>query len=132
MGRIGVFVCHCGHNIAGVVDVEQVAELSREHPDVAFATDYKYMCSDPGQQLIRDSIVEHVFTPVAHLDQAAVVADRLPHMAIPIEMRHLIGDDEGDEALGKTSSGAFDEQPVRGRPAAVFVVRCIVRPLFVG
>jgi heterodisulfide reductase subunit A len=59
MGRIGVFVCHCGHNIAGAVDVEQVAELSMEHPDVVFATDYKYMCSDPGQQLIRDSIVEH-------------------------------------------------------------------------
>jgi heterodisulfide reductase subunit A len=59
MSRIGVFVCHCGHNIAGAVDVEEVAELSRQHPDVAFATDYKYMCSDPGQQLIRDSVKEH-------------------------------------------------------------------------
>ena len=58
MSRIGVFVCHCGHNIAGTVDVEAVARLAANHPDVAFATDYKYMCSDPGQQLIRDSISE--------------------------------------------------------------------------
>jgi len=59
MSRIGVFVCHCGHNIAGTVDVEQVAQQALEHPDVVFSTDYKYMCSDPGQQLIRDSIKEH-------------------------------------------------------------------------
>ena len=59
MSKIGVFVCHCGHNIAGAVDVEVVAAEARRHPGVAFATDYKYVCSDPGQQLIRDSIVEH-------------------------------------------------------------------------
>ena len=59
MSRIGVFVCHCGINIAGSVDVEQVAEVLRQHPQVAFAADYKYMCSDPGQQMIRDAIKEH-------------------------------------------------------------------------
>jgi heterodisulfide reductase subunit A len=59
MCRIGVFICHCGHNIAGTVDVTAVAEQIRQHPDVAFASDYKYMCSDPGQQLIRDSISAH-------------------------------------------------------------------------
>jgi heterodisulfide reductase subunit A len=59
MSRIGVFVCHCGHNIAGTVDVAAVAEQARQHPDVVFAADYKYVCSDPGQQLIRDSIAEH-------------------------------------------------------------------------
>ncbi len=59
MSRIGVFVCHCGHNIAGTVDVAAVAKQVGQHPDVAFATDYKYMCSDPGQQLIQDSIAEH-------------------------------------------------------------------------
>ncbi len=56
MSRIGVFVCHCGHNIAGTVDVEAVAREVHNHPDVVFAVDYKYMCSDPGQQLIKDSI----------------------------------------------------------------------------
>jgi heterodisulfide reductase subunit A2 len=59
MSRIGVFVCHCGHNIAGTVDVHKVVEESLLHPDVVFAVDYKYMCSDPGQQLIRDSIASH-------------------------------------------------------------------------
>jgi len=59
MSRIGVFVCHCGHNIAGVVDVTRVVEQVKQHPDVVFATDYKYMCSDPGQQLIRESIQQH-------------------------------------------------------------------------
>lgn len=59
MSRIGVFICHCGHNIAGTVDVTAVAERVSRHPDVALATDYKYMCSDPGQQLICDSIAEH-------------------------------------------------------------------------
>ena len=59
MARIGVFVCHCGINIAATVDVKRVAEAAGQNPHVVFATDYKYMCSDPGQQLIRDSIVEH-------------------------------------------------------------------------
>ncbi|MCP4593541.1 MAG: CoB--CoM heterodisulfide reductase iron-sulfur subunit A family protein, partial [bacterium] len=59
MARIGVFICHCGLNIAGTVDVEQTAETLREYPGVVFATDYKYMCSDPGQALIRQTIAEH-------------------------------------------------------------------------
>jgi heterodisulfide reductase subunit A len=59
MTRIGVFVCHCGINIAGTVDVDVVVDQIRHHPDVAFATDYSYMCSDPGQQLLRDAIQEH-------------------------------------------------------------------------
>lgn len=59
MSRIGVFVCHCGLNIASTVDVERVAETLRYYPGVAFAADYKYMCSDPGQALIQRSIREH-------------------------------------------------------------------------
>jgi heterodisulfide reductase subunit A len=59
MSRVGVFVCHCGINIAGSVDVERVAEALRQDPHVAFAAEYKYMCSDPGQQMIRDAIREH-------------------------------------------------------------------------
>ncbi len=56
MARIGVFVCHCGTNIAGTVDVERVVQEVQKHPDVVFATHYTYMCSDPGQQLIRETI----------------------------------------------------------------------------
>jgi heterodisulfide reductase subunit A len=59
MSRIGVFVCHCGINIAGTVDVGQVADAIDQHAEVVYATDYSYMCSDPGQQLIRDAIDEH-------------------------------------------------------------------------
>lgn len=59
MSRIGVFVCHCGHNIAGTVDVKTVVEQLQRNGDVVFAIDYKYMCSDPGQQLIRESIEKY-------------------------------------------------------------------------
>ncbi len=56
--KVGVYVCHCGINIAHTVDVEQVAKAAGEIPEVAVARDYIYMCSDPGQQLIQDDIRE--------------------------------------------------------------------------
>ena len=57
--KVGVYVCHCGVNIAGVVDVEAVAEYAGTLPNVVIAKDYKYMCSDPGQQLIQNDIKEY-------------------------------------------------------------------------
>jgi heterodisulfide reductase subunit A len=54
--RVGVYVCHCGINIAHTVDVEEVARAAGELPGVAVARDYVYMCSDPGQQLIQDDV----------------------------------------------------------------------------
>jgi len=54
-----VFVCHCGNNIAGTLNVEQVVRAAGAHPEVSFAADYRYMCSDPGQELIRTAIREH-------------------------------------------------------------------------
>ncbi|NIN64009.1 MAG: FAD-dependent oxidoreductase [Anaerolineae bacterium] len=56
--RIGVYVCHCGINIAHTVDVEAVADAATKLPNVEVARDYIYMCSDPGQQLIQDDIRE--------------------------------------------------------------------------
>ncbi len=56
--RIGVYVCHCGANIAGTVDVEQVAEFARGLDGVVVAKDYKFVCSDPGQDLIKSDIKE--------------------------------------------------------------------------
>ncbi len=56
--RIGVFVCHCGRNIAGVVDSKAVAEYARTLPDVVFATDNLYTCSDDTQSRIADLIVK--------------------------------------------------------------------------
>ncbi len=62
--RIGVFVCHCGSNIAGVVDVKRVAEQLADYPGVAYSTDYLYMCSDPGQNMVKDAIKKHSLTGV--------------------------------------------------------------------
>ena len=56
--RIGVYVCHCGSNIAGKIDVETLAEFAAGLPGVVLAKQYKYMCSDPGQELIKKDIAE--------------------------------------------------------------------------
>ncbi len=64
MQRIGVFVCHCGTNIAGTVDVKAVAETLGKENGVVYATDYTYMCSASGQQLISDAIKEKNLTGV--------------------------------------------------------------------
>ncbi|MFW3147344.1 MAG: FAD-dependent oxidoreductase, partial [Thermoplasmatota archaeon] len=58
MKKIGVFVCHCGVNIASKVDVKAVAEYASKLDGVVVSKEYKYMCSDPGAQLIKDSIEE--------------------------------------------------------------------------
>jgi heterodisulfide reductase subunit A len=58
MKKLGVFICHCGVNIAGTVDVKSVAEKMGAIEDVAHSTDYIYMCSEPGQQIIREAIRE--------------------------------------------------------------------------
>jgi len=58
MKRTGVFVCHCGINIAGTVDVKKVAKELSKYPGVVYTEDYVYMCSDPGQNLIAKAIKE--------------------------------------------------------------------------
>ncbi|OGC77389.1 MAG: pyridine nucleotide-disulfide oxidoreductase [candidate division Zixibacteria bacterium RBG_16_50_21] len=54
--RIGVFVCHCGTNIAGIVNVEEVVEFISKQPNVVLAKNYLFMCSQPGQQMIQRDI----------------------------------------------------------------------------
>lgn len=54
--RVGVFICHCGSNIAGTIDVAKVAEETRKLPGVVYATDYMYTCSEPGQDEIKQAI----------------------------------------------------------------------------
>jgi heterodisulfide reductase subunit A len=56
--RVGVFVCHCGLNIAGTVDVKAVAEYAKTIPDVVFVKENRYTCADPGQAEIRKAIKE--------------------------------------------------------------------------
>jgi len=57
--RIGVYVCHCGTNIAGTVDVRELAAYAGQLPNVVVSREYKYMCSDPGQALIEEDIADH-------------------------------------------------------------------------
>ncbi|MHA2637848.1 MAG: FAD-dependent oxidoreductase [bacterium JZ-2024 1] len=66
--RIGFYICHCGTNIAGMVDVKAVAEYAATLPGVVVSRDYKYMCSDPGQVLIEQDIKEH------HLNRIVVAS----------------------------------------------------------
>ncbi|MDI6691028.1 MAG: CoB--CoM heterodisulfide reductase iron-sulfur subunit A family protein [Candidatus Bathyarchaeota archaeon] len=59
MPRIGVYVCHCGLNIAGVVDVEKVTEYAEKLQDVIVAKHYVYMCSETGQRMVKEDIKAH-------------------------------------------------------------------------
>ena len=56
--QIGVYVCHCGTNIAGMVDVKALTDYAATLPDVTIARNYKYLCSTPGQELIKRDIRE--------------------------------------------------------------------------
>ena len=71
--KIGVFICYCGENIGRTVDCAAVAQAAGRLPGVVCSVDYKYMCSDPGQNLIKNAIKEH------NLD-AVVVGSCSPHM----------------------------------------------------
>ena len=64
MNRIGVFICHCGTNIAATVDVAKVVETIKKEQGVVYAVEYQYMCSENGQQLIRNAIKEYGLTGI--------------------------------------------------------------------
>ncbi len=74
--KIGVYICHCGINIASTVDVETVEEYALKLPNVEVARNYSYMCSDPGQNLIKEDIEEHGLNRI-------VVASCSPRMHEP-------------------------------------------------
>ncbi|MFB0561026.1 MAG: 4Fe-4S binding protein [Candidatus Lokiarchaeia archaeon] len=74
--RVGCYICHCGLNIAGVVDVEKVAEATGKLPGVVISRHYVYMCSEPGQEMIKKDIEDHDLNRV-------VVASCSPQMHEP-------------------------------------------------
>lgn len=78
--RIGVFICHCGSNIGGFVDVKAVTEYASTLPDVAYATDNLYTCAEDGLNNIKDSIKEH------NLDRV-VVSSCTPRTHAPLFQR---------------------------------------------
>jgi heterodisulfide reductase subunit A len=124
MSRIGVFVCHCGINIASTVDVERVVEEVGQHPEVVYATDYKYMCSNPGQQLVRDAIVEHdldgvvvaACSPLMHEKTFRRTAAAAGLNAYRCEMANI----------REQCSWVHEHEPVRATEKAIEVVRTVV------
>ena len=54
--KTGIFICHCGHNIKQTIDVKKVSEYFRKFPSVTVSKDYAFVCSEPGQDMIRESI----------------------------------------------------------------------------
>jgi len=56
MNRYGLFICHCGRNIADTVDIEELTKRFRNYPNLVVVEDYPYLCSDPGQNMIREAI----------------------------------------------------------------------------
>ncbi|MHA2254902.1 MAG: FAD-dependent oxidoreductase, partial [Candidatus Heimdallarchaeaceae archaeon] len=68
MSKVGVFVCHCGRNIAHTVDIKKVLETIKDNEDVAHVEDNMYMCSEPGQAVIKEAIKKH------NLDRVVVAA----------------------------------------------------------
>jgi len=84
--RVGVFVCHCGLNIAGVIDVKEVVEYAKTLPYVMFAGDNRYSCADPGQEQIRKAIQENKLNRV-------IVAACSPRMHEPTFRKCIM--DEG-------------------------------------
>jgi len=82
--RIGVFVCECGHNIAGTVDTAEVARFAAGLPDVVAVVENRYTCADPGQQEIQKAIAEHKLNRV-------VIASCTPKIHEPT-FRHCVAE----------------------------------------
>ncbi|MHA2495267.1 MAG: FAD-dependent oxidoreductase [Candidatus Hodarchaeales archaeon] len=59
VARVGVLICHCGHNIASVIDCAEVAEYAKTFPNVVFSTDPMYACAADAQEIIKEAIKEH-------------------------------------------------------------------------
>ena len=124
MSRIGVFVCHCGINIASTVDVERLAGEIGQHPDVAYATTYRYVCSEPGQQLVRNAIAEHnldgivvaACSPAMHektFRQAVATAGLNPYRCEMANVR-------------EQCSWVHQHEPARATEKAIEIVRTVV------
>lgn len=57
--KTGIFICHCGHNIKHTVDVKRLSEYFKKYPQVSVSEDYPFVCSEPGQDMITESIEKH-------------------------------------------------------------------------
>ncbi len=135
MQRIGVFVCHCGTNIAGTVDVAAVAKALGKEPGVVFSTDYQYMCSQAGQNLIKDAVNKYALTGIvicscsprmheATFRKTAAAAGLNPYMVEIANIR------EQCSWVHKDMKTATEKAIVLGRAAVAKV--CLNSPLTPG
>lgn len=91
--RIGVYVCHCGLNIAGVVDVKKVVDYVKPLPGVVVAREHKYVCSDLGQEMIKKDVSDYRL--------GRVVLSSCPERAIAMKLQDI----KEDRGFG----GCFEE-----------------------
>lgn len=147
MRRIGVFVCWCGLNIAGTVDVGRVAKEAASIPGVVHSEDYKYMCSDPGQNLIKtaikekklDGVVVAACSPSMHeatFRQAALSAGLNPYQVQIANIREQCSwvHSNKEEATEKAIEivRATVEKVRRDRPLDAFKIPVTKRALVIG
>lgn len=116
--KIGVYVCHCGINISHTVDVKEAVEFASKLPDVTVAREYKFMCSDPGQELIqkdvRDKLVDRIVvascSPLMHegtFRGAMASADGNPFMFQMANIREHVSWVTIDKDAGTTKAKAL-------------------------
>jgi len=146
--RVGVYVCHCGGNISDVVDVKRVAQELSQYPEVKVATNYMFMCSDPGQQLIIDDIqrnninrvVVSACSPALHeltFRSALQRAGLNPYLYENVNIREQVswvhkGNHEGatEKAIRLTKAGV--EKIIRQDPLEVIQVNALPAVLVIG
>jgi heterodisulfide reductase subunit A len=137
--RIGVYVCHCGTNIAGTVDVEALAAYGATLSGVIVSRDYKYMCSDPGQELIRqeiaayqlDRLVVAACSPCLHektFRHAAAAGGLNPYLFQMVNIREhnswvhedrLAATEKGKDLLRAAVRRVARHRPLEGRHVAI-------------
>ena len=123
MARIGLFVCRCGRNIAGTVDVAEVAGILAEHPGVVHAEEYTYMCSDPGQLKVAQTIADQHLTSERAKSSPRRITGQTRRRLTHLRIRELDGRKHhfGD-AFGFLVAATPDPQPLRpidDRPVSV-------------
>ena len=123
--RVGVYVCHCGSNIAGTIDVEGLAHWAKDNLDgVAVARDYKFMCSSLGQELIEQDIKEQGLTRVVigacspHLHEktfrkACANAGLNPYLCHMVSLREQVSWVTSDKGLADEKAKALISAGVR-------------------
>jgi len=118
--RIGVYVCHCGTNIAAVVDVKALAAYSATLPNVVVSREYKYLCSDPGQDMIKQDILDLKLNRV-------VVASCSPHLHEQTFRNALASGDLNPFFLQMVNIREQDSWVTTDKPAATQKAQDLVR-----